>query len=195
MNSLLDTLQPVLSQPTPDALVALQPILLARGQQGADVERALEIAGHFHTYLSELQSKLTARQFSELASMLDIGAVGMVVLENLLCAGREDVWRRLALGGVAEGLMVAASRQYVKGWQAETGLVHTRASWYLTEALWHASAEMQPDLAPDQRWQAIDSLLAPARDPQVPAPDKAILLGRIYQMLLLIYLIEAAPAG
>ncbi|MGD8465778.1 MAG: hypothetical protein PVI09_18100 [Anaerolineae bacterium] len=195
MDSLLGAVQSVLSQPTPDALVVLQAVLLARGEQGARVGRALEIAGHFHRYLSELQSKLTARQYSELASMLDIGAVGIVVLENLLCADREEVWKRLALGGLAEGLMVAASRQYVKGWQTETGLVHTRATWYLTEALWHASAEMQPDLAADQRWQAIDSLLSPARDPEVPAPHKAILLGRIYQMLLLLYLIESAPAG
>ena len=122
MDSLLDAVQSVLSQPTPDALVVLQAVLLARGEQGARVGRALEIAGHFHSYLSELQSKLTARQYSELASMLDIGAVGIVVLENLLCAGREEVWKRLALGGLAEGLMVAASRQYVKGWQTETGL-------------------------------------------------------------------------
>jgi hypothetical protein len=84
--------------------------------------------------------------------------------------------------------MVAASRQYVKGWSAETGLVHSRAAWILTEALWRTSVQMQPDLPAAERWRAIQSLLAPAYADDVPAPDKALLLGRIFQILLLTHL-------
>jgi hypothetical protein len=47
---------------------------------------------------------------------------------------------------------------------------------------------MQPDLQPEQRWQAIQELLGPASDPDVPAPEKALLLGRIFQILLIIHL-------
>lgn len=193
MESLLDALQSLLSKPTPDALVVLQGVLLTSKQQGEAVDQALEVAGHFHTYLSELHSKLTARQYSELASLLDIGAVGAVALENLLAAGEEDFLQRLILGGLAEGLMVAASRQYIKAWEVETGPVHTRAAWYLGEALWRTSAEMQPDLPPGQRWQAIQSLLAPAYASDVPAPEKAVLLGRVFQILLLTHLARLLP--
>ena len=91
--------------------------------------------------------------------------------------------------------MVAASRQYVKGWETETGLVHTQSVWFLSEALWHASAGMQPGLPPDQRWQAIQSLLAPAADPSVPASDKAVLLGRVFQILLLTHLVRLLPVA
>jgi len=127
-------------------------------------------------------------------SMLDIGAVGAVALENLVTSDPEDFWKGLVLGGIAEGLMVAASRQYVKGWEVETALVHSQAAWYLTEALWRASSEMQPDLQPEQRWEAIQTLLAPAHDPDVPAPAKAVLLGRIFQVLLITYLARLVPA-
>ena len=193
MTSLLEAVGPILSLPTPEALVALQGALLASGRQGQAADRALEVAGHFYAYLSELQSKISSRNYSEMASRLDIGAVGTVALENILSSEQESFWQRLMLGAVAEGLMVAASRQYVKGWEVETRLVHSHAAWYLGEALWAASAEMQPDLEAERRWQAIQALLAPAYDPEVPAPDKAVLLGRIFQMLLITYLARMLP--
>jgi hypothetical protein len=195
MKSLHEAIGPILSLPTPEALVALQGALLASGRQGETADRALEVAGHFHAYLSELHSKISSRNYSEMASRLDIGAVGVVALENVISAEQEDFWQRLALGAVAEGLMVAASRQYVKGWEVETRLVHSHAAWYLAEALWKASAEMQPDLEAERRWQAIQALLAPAYDPEVPAPDKAVLLGRTFQMLLITYLARLLPEG
>jgi hypothetical protein len=193
MQSLHKAIESILSQPTPDGLVLLQGALLAAEQEDKAAGHALEIAGHFFAYLSELQSKITAHNYSELASLLDIGAVGVVALENILSTESESFWQRLVLGGIAEGLMVGASRQYIKAWEAETGLVHSRAAWYLTEALWRASSEMQPDLDGAQRWQAVHALLAPAHDPEVPAPNKALLLGRIFQMLLITYLARLLP--
>ena len=99
------------------------------------------------------------------------------------------------VGGVAEMLMVAASRQYIRGWQAETTLVHAEAAWYLTEALWRTSEEMHPGLEPDHRWRSIETLLAPVSSPDVPAPAKAALLGLIFQLLLVADLGELLPAG
>ena len=188
MKSLAEVLQPILVSPTPGALVALQGALLASELEEEAVETALEIAGQFHTYLSELQSKITAKQYNEVASRLDIGAVGTVALENIVATKKEEFWKRLMLGGLGESLMVAASRQYIRAWDAETRLVHTQAAWYLSEALWRASRQMQPALRPEQRWQAIQDLLAPAYAAETPAPAKAVLLGRVFQMLLLTHL-------
>jgi hypothetical protein len=190
-----DVLQPIMAGPTPDALVALQGALLALEVEGEAVERALEIAGQFHTYLSELQSKITAKQYNEMASRLDIGAVGTVALENLVATRKEEFWKRLLLGGLGETLMVAASRQYIRAWDAETTLVHTQAAWYLSEALWRASRQMQPDLPPEQRWQAIQGLLAPAYAADTPASAKAVLLGRVFQVLLLTHLARLWPTA
>jgi len=193
MPDLQEAIKPILNQPTPNALVKLQGALLALVEAGEARERALEVTGHFYHYLSDLKSKLGSRSYSELASLLDIGAVGAVALENIIAGEPETFWKRLTIGGLAEGLMVAASRQYVKGWTVETGLVHSQAAWYLTEALWRASNEMQPDLPPQERWEAIQTLLAPARDPDAPEPEKALLLGRIFQVLLITYLARLSP--
>ena len=193
MLELHTALQEILSQPTPDALIRLQGTLLGAVEEGEVRERALEVTGQFYHYLSDLKSKLSSRTYSELASMLDVGAVGAVALGNLAAGEPGSFWKRLLVGGIAEGLMVAASRQYVKGWIEEAGLVHSQAAWYLTEALWHVSSEMQPDLPPEQRWEAIRELLAPVHDPDVPAPEKAVLLGRIFQILLSTYVARMSP--
>jgi len=173
--------------------VSLQGALLVAGQQGQAVEQSLRLAGEFHAYLSELQSKLSAKEFNELASRLDIGAVGVVAMQTIVTGGGEKFWERLLLGALGETLMVAASRQYIRAWDVETSLVHSRAAWVLTEALWQTSAEMQPNLAPDRRLQVIHQLLAPAYSSDVPAPDKAALLGRIFQILLLAHVARLLP--
>jgi len=193
MFDLNDALQSILNQPTPETLIGLQGALLVAGEEGEVWERAVEVTGQFFHYLSDLKSKLTARNYSELASMLDVGAVGAVALGNIANGEPGSLWRRLFVGGLAEGLMVAASRQYVKGWGAETGVVHSQAAWTLAGALWRVSSEMQPELPHEQRWEAIQALLAPAHDPDVPAPEKAMLLGRIFQILLVTYLARLSP--
>ena len=195
MLDLREAIQPILTLPTPAALIALQGALLALDEESKAKERALEITGHFFLYLSDLKSKITSRNYSEMASRLDIGAVGAVALENIWTSNSDNLWKGLTLGGIAEGLMVAASRQYIKGWEVETALVHNQAAWYLTEALWRASSEMQPELAPQERWEAIQTLLAPAYDPEVAAPEKAVLLGRIFQLLLIAYLARLVPGS
>jgi hypothetical protein len=195
MLDLQEALKPILTLPTPEALIGLQGALLALDEESEAKDQALEVTNHFFAYLSDLKSKITSRNYSEMASKLDIGAVGAVALESILTTDSEDRWKGLTLGGIAEVLMVAASRQYVKGWEVETALVHSQAAWYLSEALWRASSEMQPDLQPEKRWEAIQALLAPAHDPDVPAPEKALLLGRIFQLLLITYLARLVPGS
>ncbi len=190
METLQDAVRTILTQPSPQALVAVQGMLLVRSDGEAAIAPALELAGRFFEYLSELQSKLTARQYSELASRLDIGAVGTVALDNILFAQEEHRWPSLLLGALGEGLMVAASRQYIKGWEVELRAVHARATWYLAESLWRAAREMQPDLPAEERWQAIHSLLAPVYEDQISPSAQSLLLGHIYQVLLAIYLLR-----
>jgi hypothetical protein len=172
MNSLQDAVQAILSQPTPSALVKVQGALLALGQQEG-VDRALDVTGHLHEYLSELQVKISAREYSELASRLDIGAVGIVALENLVTSEGESFWQRFFFGGLAKVLMVFAGRQYVKGWTATDcpypPLVPTEAlaRW----PIWRSPAD-----GAGRRSGA----LAPAYAADVPA-GRALLLGQVYQ--------------
>ena len=195
MESIRSAMGSVLRRPTPAALVDLQGALMASGLHGPALDNVLEIAGQFFSYLCELNSKGTARDFSELASRLDIGAVGAVALENVVAGGDGDIWRGALLGLLGEGLMVAASRQYVKAWEVEASQVHTCAAWHLTDAMWRASTEMQPEASPEDRWESIQNLLAPVYAADTPAADKALLLGRIYQVLLLSHVTRLLKTG
>ncbi len=57
-------------------------------------DRALELVRHFYRYQIDLQTMLSARQYSELASWLDVTAVGLVAFEELMRG------RRLQLGAI-----------------------------------------------------------------------------------------------
>ena len=182
-------LEQILTAPTPDALWELYGHLLAAGT-AADAP-VLQVVERFHTYLCDLQSKATARQFSELASVLDISAVGGVALENLVGEDAHKLWKRLLIGATSESLMVLASRQYIKGWQAELHSVHRQAAWFLADRLWRWSAAMQPEMPAEERWAAIDRLFAPVHDPGTPDAVRVILLGHAFQLVLLSYFLPA----
>ncbi len=184
MNMLSTALHTVLRQPSPAALVALQEALLAGAAPSTDRDRCLALAGQFHRYLLELQTRLTARQYSELASWLDMTAVGLVAFEELI-RGTATGWRDLLIGLASEGAMVLGSRQYIKAWAVEVGPIHEDATWSLREALWRLSEEMQPELPAEQRLAAVRSTL-PASLDQAQHSVRSVVLGRLFQTLLLV---------
>jgi len=81
-------------------------------------------------------------------------------------------------------LMVLATLQYVKAWEAETSLVHDQAMWWLFEGLWRLSREFRPHMAAGERQKLIDALLAPAREEETGPAVKIVLLVRLFQTLL-----------
>lgn len=190
MKTLSDVLFEVLRNPQPARLIALQEALLvaqaaAPAAEQPAFEQPLQLAGEFYVYLCELQSALTARQFSELASALDIGAVGAVACEHFL-GGEGGGWLDFAAAALSEILMVIASRQYIKAWEAEMRPIHEQATWRLRQAFWRLSVAQQPDQSPAARVAAIQRLLAPALDSALPAASRQVLVGRLFQVLLLV---------
>lgn len=191
--SFQDLLGRLLTEPTPADLLALQTRLLAAETdptRSDAARRALVVAREFHAYLSELEAKFGAREYSELASMLDVGAVGVVALENLTEAG-EALLKRMLLGGLSEILMVFASRQYVKAWSRELRPIHMRAVWFLRGELWQLSVAGRSDISAEERVALVDGLLATALDEDAADEVHVALLGRLFQVLLVIHLAEA----
>jgi hypothetical protein len=193
--SFQDLLGRLLVNPSPSDLLALQTRLLVAeaDPKSADAAcHALEVSREFHSYLSELEAKFGARQYSELASLLDIGAVGAVTLENLTEAG-ESLQQRILLGGLSEVLMVLASRQYVKAWGREMEPIHKRAVWFLRAELWRLSVAGRPDIRAEERVALVDGLLAPAMEGDASDEVCLALLGRLFQILLIIHLARVLP--
>lgn len=181
---LLTSLSTILTAPTPDALWELQGDLLAEGfPSDAPIMTVLDA---FHNFLNELVASATAREYSHFASILDIGAVGGVAVQNLLeSRDSGDWWQRLLVGGLSESLMIMAARQYVKAWENEMASDLYQAAWFLYRHYWQLSADLQPDMDREERRRLVDELLAPIHDPKINGTAKAALLGRLFQLLLL----------
>ena len=193
MNDLASALATVLRQPDPAALVSLQEALLASVPAGSARSQALATTAGFYDYLLELEGKLTARQLSELATWLDVAAMGLVAFENVISGQATDLSSMLT-GLLAESAMVAASRQHVKAWEAEAKIPHDRAAWHLRAAYWRLSEERQPDLPVDQRLARLRSLVEPA-DATTVSSERIVLLGQLFQLLLLVQISPLLPVA
>ena len=172
-------------QPTANDLWKLRGILLACAGDQPETALVHEVAREFYLYLSELQSKMTARHYSELASRMDISAIGVLALQDIV-SEQQELWKNLLLGGLSEGLMVLASRQYIKAWEQELRSVHRNAAWTLYGVLWQVSCRYQPEMSSAQRRELIEASLAPALDDKTPFDARTLLTARFFQMLLLL---------
>jgi hypothetical protein len=177
----------VMADPRPESLWRLRADVLDAGAPPG--HPALEVIDAFHQYLNHLGAGGKARDLSHLASKLDVLAVGTVALENVLGhAGSEDLLRRVALAAVSEGLMVLASRQYVRAAEVEMAAVHQDLAWYLYEAYWRLSEERRPDLDPETRRQGVEHTVAPLRLPEIESTSRVVLIALLLELLLLVRL-------
>jgi hypothetical protein len=183
-------LQRILTKPGACDLLAMQSVLLAWEEKtGAPVEgeriaAALTLLEDFYVYLVGLESKLEAHTFAELASKMDMGAVGVVIAGSIRSAG-DQLLERVLMGGLSETLMVLASRQYIKAFDRDLEAFFLQVAWQLRAHLWRFSAARRPELTPEDRATLIDALLASILDTKTPSGAKPIVLGCLFQVLLL----------
>ena len=184
-----ELLNHVARRPTTEDLWMLRGALLDSAEEQPDAQLVHEIAREFFLYVSELQGKVTARAYNVLASRLDIGAVGMLALQGIL-QEQESLMKNLLLGGIGEGFMVVASRQYIKAWEQELRSLHRQVAWTLYGVLWSMSTQYQHNMTANERRALIETTLAPALDDDTPIETKTLLVLRLFQSVLLL---AAAP--
>jgi hypothetical protein len=189
--ALVDALTQVLTGPSASTLWSLRADLLEAGvPEEAPVWPVLD---HFHAFLDRLATSTTSRDYSHLASKMDISAVGGVIAEHLLESDTpSDLATRFFTGLLSEGLMVLATRQHVKAWEGELAAVYRDAGWSLYGDLWRWTESQRPELDPGERRRLIDTLLAPLHSDQAGS-HKTLLVGVLFQILLLARLREAVP--
>lgn len=177
-------LRQALTSPTPQALWELRADLLERGHQ-TDSE-LLGIVGEFHAFLDRFATSTSSRDLNHLASKLDIGAVGGVVLEHLFeRPAAKELAMQVLTGGISEGLMALASRQYVRAQEGELAALFRDTAWSLYERLWQWTIEANPELEGSERRRLIDQLTGVLRDTDHSTTVKAVLAGRLFQVLLI----------
>jgi len=178
-----ESLAAVLSSPTPSAVFDLRSHLLELDV--ADDARIWPLLESFHGFLDRLETGTTSRDYSQLASKLDIGAISGVILEHLTeDAEPPERAMRLLSGALSEGLMALATRQHVRAWEGELAAVYRDAVWFLYEQMWRWTRRRTPDLEPPERRRLMDALFEPLRSCETPADHRAILIGRLFQLLI-----------
>jgi hypothetical protein len=179
--ALRSSLERILAEPTPDALWALQKVLLVHG--GPESARARAVAQAFHSFLRTLESKSGSRRASRFSAALGTAAVGSVSIAEL--RDRQDYGIRellqLALPAVLE---VGASLQSAEAWEIESRLIYDEHVWFLYEELWDASTTGRPELSATERAERIDAVLDPLLDPAIADSDRAALLVEIFRSVL-----------
>lgn len=187
--SIREPLERVLAAPTAADLRRLRSEMLASDYPPES--RTWRLVEEFHRYLDQLSTGTTSREYSELASKLDIGAVGGVVLEQLIeREGPEDLALRFLTGVLSEGLMVAATRQHIKAWEGELFAVHRSAAWFLYGEMWRWTRRRNPKLAGAERRALLDRLFEPVHSADGRGFSAAVLLGLLFQLLLAAYFSE-----
>lgn len=180
-------LRRVLTSPTPAALWELRSDLLERGFQPNST--LFDVLGEFHSFLERFATVTSSRDLNHLATKLDIGAIGGVVLEQLFEAPNpKDLAMRVLTGGISEGLMVLASRQYVKATEGELAALFREVAWTLYHRLWGWTSVANPDLGKDERRHLLDQITTLLRNDDISSQAKAVLAGRFYQVLLIAHL-------
>lgn len=184
------TLLAALQSPSPAALWGLRGDLLAHGVEGD--HRAMTILGAFHAFLAALETSTKSRDLSELASRMDIAALGGVVGSDLREADDAGELARRALTAVlAEGLAVLATRQHVKAWRGELEGVFRSAAWFLYGELWRWAVRRRPEMDAAMRRRLLDRLFAAIGDEATGNAERAIVYGRLFQLLLVDALVDA----
>jgi len=173
----------LLAAPSAETVWRLRGELLAAGR--TPDERVFALLAAFHDYLDRLATGMSSRDFSHLASKLDISAISGVILERLAEQDSPaDLALNLVSGALSEGLMVLATRQHVRAWEGELAAVHRSAAFALYQELWRWSADRSPKLDPAERRRLLDDLVAPAVDPNRPPLVRATLICRLFQLLI-----------
>ena len=181
--SLSESLATVVSAPSPDSLWTLRGDLLESGlSPDAPV---LRVIGSFRDYLDAIQTGVSSRDYSHLASKLDISAISGVILERLAEAGgSSELAMGILSGALSEGLMVLATRQHVRAWEGELEAVHRRTAWMAYDELWRWSSQEKPELSNTQRRALIDTLMDPAVSSNSSGLVKAVVIGRLFQLMI-----------
>lgn len=178
-----EPLNRVLSEPTPHSLWEFRSHLLA---SGLEAESPIwGILQSFHTFLSDLNARMTARQYSQYASLLDISALGGVMLEKVLeSESGQELARSLFGTLMSEGLMALGTRQHIKAWEAEMESTFSAAGWTLYEQIWRLSEIAKPELDGELRKRLVDQLIAPILNVDSSGMLKGVLIGRLFQLVL-----------
>ncbi|MBP1601202.1 MAG: hypothetical protein H6Q06_1353 [Acidobacteria bacterium] len=180
---LIEALGRTLSSPTTMHLWQLRAELLESGVPPGG--RVWAILGEYQRFLEQVRASTESRQYSELASELDIASISGIVVERFLePQGARELALSTISGILSEGLMALATRQHVKAWKAGLASVCAGSAWFLYEEMWHWAQRKKPEVNAVERRRLLDLLFAPACSAHQGDAGIFLLIGSLFQVLL-----------
>jgi hypothetical protein len=181
---LIEALSRTLSYPTTQNLWQLRAELLESGVPPGG--RVWAILGEYQRFLEQVRTSTESRQYSELASQLDIASISGIVVERFLePQGARELALSVISGILSEGLMAIATRQHVKAWKAGLASVCAGSAWFLYEEMWHWARRKKPELNAGERRRLLDLLFAPVCSANPGDVSTFHLIGSLFQLLLI----------
>jgi hypothetical protein len=180
-------IESLLTQPTPEAVLKLQPLLLAWQHPFAPATH--DLAGQFYVYLSAIRSVLAERQYPRIATALSLTAIGLEISEEMLAGEPPNSIVNLLTDGLRVALNTLSSLQYVRQWEPGFAAIHDNAVWNLYQSYWQLSCDMQPTLSAWQRTESMEELFKIVRDAQADSSLRLVLLVRLFQWGLVMRLL------
>ncbi len=181
--ALVEALSRTLRFPTTENLWQLRAELLESGVPPGG--RVWAILGEYQRFLEQVRTSTESRQYSELASELDIASISGIVVERFLePQGARELALSIISGILSEGLMAFATRQHVKAWKAGLASVCAGSAWFLYEEMWHWAQRKRPELDAAERRRLLDLLFAPVCSADRGDASTFLLIGSLFQVLL-----------
>jgi len=164
----------------------------------AAVDGALALTGEAHNLALEFRSGMSDKGYAQFASLLDLGAIGTIALENLLVVERRRL-TALLLAGLSELLTYLASREYVKGASARLASIARAEGPHLQDELWSALRRYRPKATAAELREAqgaIDRFFSKALAEGLPPEAQALIVSGVLNVLLRLRVVEILrPAG
>lgn len=182
-------------------LFALDAYLRANSKASSEkvrhgLDQALDLAATTHAFTSELRGFQSQKEHSEKASMFDLGAVGILAVENILTAEKPSL-ARVMMSALSEGLMFLASRQYVGGSDEVLRSVYHQYAASMYRELWILATDYRKTLninAVRELQQIIDAFFRKLEGEDVPAQARIAVLRQFYALLLTLRVSELLDA-
>ncbi len=148
------------------------------------VDTLLDLTREFHGFRSEVGGWVTAKDLSELATLFDIGAIGVLAVQDLV--GGEGSIPKLALGGLSEALIVLGSTQYIKGDRRMLEAAVDVHLMHLHDRFWALPHRFRGTLRAaqvDEVRDAMEAFFAALRKQDVPVEARMAVAHQLYVVL------------
>lgn len=145
--------------------------------------RTWDILDRFYSFIAELRSRVTARQFSELLGLMDAQSIWPGMKQSFSESGSDvEFAAQLFEDLMSEGLMSLGQISQARNWEVEMIPSFLSAGWKLYEEVWRLLETAKPEQDPSLRRAILDQLLSPIWNHEASGVLRAALIGRLFQI-------------